>query len=201
MWYRRDGEDGVAALPGDVPRGMSVKPAARAWLVLALSLVAGCGRDSDGARRSGPVARPFDPDSAARGLLAPELGLLLAVEPMLAAMGDTGRRVGRRCRVDTLPQLRHVRLRFDARSGDTTVTLFARRTPDGVLRRTEILRRLPDGTALGATWDASEGKTTVTQFGGGRATQTTSRDVEAPLARSLQYVGRRALGTQCGKAE
>jgi hypothetical protein len=202
---REDGNrDGGAATPDDARPWVAVerRPVRqRALALLAVALVIpilpGCDRDAGRAERPAAV-RAYDADSAARGLLPPELASLLAVEPMLAAMGDTGRATGRRCRVDTLPQLRHLRLRFDMRRGDTTVTLFARRTPAGELRRTEVVRRHPDGTALGATWDAADQKTTVTQFGGGRATQTTNRDMEAPLARALAYVGRRAMGTECG---
>ena len=183
-------------------RGVKAGLAAAGALLLVVPALAGCDRDAgpDGdARRPAGVVRPFDADSAARGLLPPELAEVLAVEPVLARLRDTSAAEGRRCKVDTLDQLRHVTQRFSLRAGDTSTTLFARRTPQGELRRAEVLRRLPDGTALGATWDAADRKTTVTQLGGGRATQTTSRDADAPLARSLRYVGRAVLAAKCGE--
>ena len=163
---------------------------------LGLLALAACDREraSSGlTERAGAAHVAYDADSAARGLLTPELAGLLAVEPLLA--GDAR---GRRCKQDTLPQIAHVRLRFDVRRGDTTTTIFARRTPQGELRRAEVLRRHPDGTALGASWDAAEGATTVSEFGGGTVKKTTSRDDDAPLAHALRYVGRKALGTRCG---
>ena len=177
-------------------------PNAGLRVALGLLALAACDRERAGsglteragAARAAVVA--YDADSAARGLLTPELAGLLAVEPLLAA--DTSAARGRRCRQDTLPQLAHVRLRFDVRRGDTATTIFARRTPGGELRRAEVLRRHPDGTALGASWDAAERATTVSEFGGGTVKKTTSRDDDAPLAHALRYVGRRAVGTKCG---
>jgi hypothetical protein len=165
-------------------------------IALGLLALAACNRDragSDSAARPAGVQRSYDADSAARGLLPPELAGLLAVEPLLAD--------ARRCVQDTLPGIRHVRLRFDVRRGDTATTIFARRTPQGELRRAEVLRRHPDGTALGASWDAAERATTVSEFGGGTVKKTTSRDDDAPLAHALRYVGKRALGTKCGSRE
>ena len=162
-------------------------------VALGLLALAACGRDRAGAgsvERAGAVRTAYDADSAARGLLTPELAGLLAVEPLLGGAA--------RCRQDTLPQIRHVRVRFDVRRADTATTIFARRTSQGELRRAEVLRRHPDGTALGASWDAAERATTVSEFGGGTVKKTTSRDDDAPLAHALRYVGRRALGTKCG---
>ena len=162
------------------------------------TLAAACDRqrtpdDDEGATRRTPA---YDADSAARGLLSPELASLLAVEPLLgeASVGVPSAR----CKQDTLRDIKHVRLRFDVRRGDTVTTIFARRTPAGELRRAEVLRRLGDGTALGASWDAAERATTIQEFGGGTVKKTTSRDDDAPLAHALRYVGRRALGTRCG---
>lgn len=177
-----------------------MRPATRRAL-LALCAVVAC--DGGAGDRSVPIARAgaarpaYDADSAARGLLTPELAGLLAVEPLLADAGGDTR--GRRCKEDTLPDIRHVRLRFDVPRADTLTTIFARRTQEGELRRAEVLRRHPDGTALGASWDAAERATTVSEFGGGTVKKTTSRDDDAPLAHALRYVGRRALGTTCEK--
>jgi hypothetical protein len=167
-----------------------------ASLVAACLLAVACDRPPPS-----PARASYDADSAARGLLAPPLATALAVEPLLAGMRDTSAAAGRRCQEDTLAGLRHVRLRFDVRQGDTATTIFVRRTPDGELRRAEVLRRLPDGTALGLSWDAAEHATTVSEFSGGTVKKTTSRDAAAPLARALRYVGRRALGTKCGNRE
>ena len=167
----------------------------------ALLALAACNRDrgaAESADRPAAVRTAYDADSAARGLLPPNLAGLLAVEPLLARVADTSAARGTRCKQDTLAQLRHVRLRFDVRVGDTSTTIFARRTPQGELRRAEVLRRHPDGTALGASWDAAEQATTIQEFGGGTVKKTTSRDDDAPLAHALRYVGRRALGTNCG---
>ena len=172
---------------------------ARLRLALGLLALAACNRDraeSESGARPASVRMGYDADSAARGLLPPELAGLLAVEPLLDTAAGVAR--ARRCVQDTLPQIAHVRLRFDVRRGDTATTIFARRTPQGELRRAEVLRRHPDGTALGASWDASERATTVSEFGGGTVKKTTSRDDDAPLAHALRYVGRRALGTKCG---
>jgi hypothetical protein len=168
-------------------------------LALGLLALAACDRERATAgftERGGAAHYAYDSDSAARGLLPPDLAALLAVEPLLDGTASDGG--ARRCRQDTLPQLAHVRLRFDVRRGDTATTIFARRTPQGELRRAEVLRRAPDGTALGASWDASERATTVSEFGGGTVRKTTSRDDDAPLAHALRYVGRRAMGTGCG---
>lgn len=179
-----------------------MRRAACARLLLGLMVVtaiAACNRDTGRADRATQGAArsvAFDADSAARGLLAPELASLLAVEPLLARASEPAPAV--HCKQDTLRDIRHVRLRVDVRSGDTSTTMFARRTPKGELRRSEVLRRLPDGTAFGASWDADEKATTVSEFGGGTVKKTTSHDDDAPLAHALQYVGRRVLATRCG---
>lgn len=207
---RRRGSAGMIARRRTLPRLLSLV----SCLTLALLVLAACGRDDAareagagtgdssgaGATASAPRATraAYDADSAARGLLPPDLASLLNVEPLLARASDTSAAQGRWCKQDTLPQRRDVRLRFDARSGDTAVTIFARRTPAGELRRAEVLRRLPDRSAVGASWDASERATTVQEFGGGTVKKTTNRDEDAPLARALRYVGRRTLATRCG---
>lgn len=180
--------------------------AALGALPLAAAACDRSGASSDSARSSpihgqgasNAARTAYDADSAARGLLTPELAALLAVEPLLARASDTSATDGRRCKQDTLAQLLHVKLRFDVSAGDTVTTIFARRTPQGELRRAEVLRRLPDRSALGASWDASERATTVQEFSGGTVKKTTSRDDDAPLAHALRYVGRRTLGTKCG---
>jgi hypothetical protein len=195
-----------AGEPGGVKAGGGRFAPRRGLALLLLALgpaLTACDREAarDATVGEAPrrVARTaYDADSAARGLLAPGLASLLAVEPLLARASDTSAARGRWCKQDTLAQRRDVRLRFDARSGDTVVTIFARRTPAGELRRAEVLRRLPDRTAVGASWDASERATTIQEFGGGTVKKTTSRDDDAPLARALRYVGRRTLATRCG---
>ena len=144
------------------------------------------------------VSARYDADSAARGLLSPAMAGLLEVEPLLAGMADTSRAEGRRCKQDTLAQRRDVSLRFDRSHADTVTTVFARRTPEGELRRAEVLRRHPDRTALAATWDADTKTTMISEFSGGTVRKTTSKDDDAPLARALRYVGRRTLATPCG---
>ena len=167
--------------------------------MLALPLALGACGDREPAQVA--AARPaYDADSAARGLLPPELADMLAVDSLLNAAW-LARHEGR-CRVDTLAQLGHLRRRIDAPLElGTSVTVFTRTTRQGEIRRVEILRTAAGRAPVAAaSWDAATSRTVLTEWpqrAPGPIRKTTIADPDAPLPRSLRYVGRLANAIEC----
>lgn len=165
--------------------------------VVALALAVAC---EAGERRSTPPAARYDADSAARGLLPPELSGLLAVDSVLDDIWLE--RHGGRCRLRRHPNLGHAMRRIDAplEPRGSSVTVFTRTTPQGELRKVELLHRAAGRPLAALSWDASTGRTVLTEWSrrpGGPLRRTTTNDPEGPLVRGMKYVGRRANGVAC----
>ena len=167
--------------------------------MLALLLAAAACGDQTESRAA--VTRPsYDADSAARGFLPPELAELLAVDSLLDAAW-LARNEGR-CSVDTIAQLGHLRRRIDAPLElGQSVTIFTRATPQGEIRRVEVLRTAAGRAPIAAaSWDAATSRSVLTEWpqrAPGPIRKTTVADPDAPLPRGLRYVGRLANRIEC----
>jgi len=93
------------------------------------------------------------------------------------------------------------RQRVQGRVRGFGLVVFARVARDGALARVEFVRRLPDGSQRGYTWDTAGDATTAMDWPPG-STEATSHPVPrgGPIPRAVRALGRLVLTWRCADA-